>query len=176
MKTYYHGTRDKLAYLIARDGLKSSSKSHQVTGLWMTEDCEWALNWGVTPFDTFPGCAFIVQADKAELRQNNDIGAKKAVASAKSGGQVVPNIILESIVFRIPSKPWDDHRQKLVEAIKEAISNHYTLVYNKQNGVRQRQTEILDVCTHRYSCFNLAMCAQYSFGRRQPNQQPISPC
>ena len=85
---YRHGTRGQIALLIARDGLKSSGRSHNVIGAWLTKSREFALAWGMNSMDVFPGCYVTVPARPDELRANRNIGHGKAVAPASAAGDL----------------------------------------------------------------------------------------
>ena len=151
LSTMYHGTRDKLARLIVHHGLRSSARSHHVVGTWLTTDKAFALNWGVTPMDIFPGCAVHVLADDASLRRNVDIGENKAVAEAPARGELSEILILKAVTFRIPSEAWNKYREDLDEAVKADIKTHN---HWDACGLSQLHKEFMDLFMHRYSCFS----------------------
>jgi len=82
-ETLYHGTRAGVLCLILRDGLCASPKSHNVTGVWLTEDLEWGFHWGRTPLDEFPGCVVEVEVT---LHGETDKSAA-AISSPGSDGR-----------------------------------------------------------------------------------------
>ena len=148
----FHGTRERIARLIMRDGLQSSGRSHGVIGTWLTEEREFALRWGATPFDIFPGCAIHVIADAAQLRRNREIGKKKAVAQAEARGSLSEYIALQAITFRIPGAAFTAYRLELTNTLRQDIELRF-----RKKIVKQRFAELLDLLVHRYSCFSCCL-------------------
>ena len=97
-------------------GLRSSPKSHNVTGVWLKEDLEWGFYRGRTPLDEFPGC--VVEVEVGSVRRNRRIGRGKAVLEAMAQGQV-PDAERKAVHLQIPSEDWVTFVKDLRTAIWE---------------------------------------------------------
>ena len=151
----YHGTRPDLALLILRDGLRSSQCSHGVIGAWTCESAEYPLEWGVTPWDKFPGCFITlgIPPDQ-EIRKNRRIGAGRAVVTAASALEIVGAEIL-CLTFRIPSIEWSRVQSALRDMIRSIVVREVGSVVGKP-GQKEYVKQILGLCSSRFSCYAIA--------------------
>ena len=66
----FHGTRSSILPLILIQGLRSSKRSHGVTGVWMTKQRSFCYEWLFIPFELFAGAAVHPgRADRAEQEE-----------------------------------------------------------------------------------------------------------
>ena len=115
-QTVYHGTRSGSLCLTARDGLRSSGRSLNITGLWFTDKVKFGLKWGRTPLDVFLGC--VIEAQVAQLRRNSNIGRNRAVLETQFAGEPT-DADLKAVHLQIPSQEWFE----FVSGLKSAITD-----------------------------------------------------
>ena len=117
-----HGSRPPLVPLICRKGINGTSLSHGVVGLWCTElaNKAYASQWRRTPFDRFPGSYIKLLADTNVLRRNQRIQRGRVVVQhdPRTDGFYV---ILQAVVFEIPSKEYEKWQLKIRQTITDAI-------------------------------------------------------
>ena len=159
-ETLYHGTRAGVLCLILRDGLRSSPKSHNVTGVWLTEDLEWGFHWGRRPLDEFPGCVVEVEVDS--VRRNRQIGSGKAVLEAMAEGHV-PDAELKAVHLQIPSEDW----VAFVKDFRTAIWEVACAFPGGNSGRRQKNSYLIELTTSRCSCFQVATSAWWKARREK---------
>lgn len=70
----FHGTRSSILPTILMQGLRSSKRSHGVTGVWITTQRGFCYEWGFTPFELFAGAAVHVACPLEQIVKNRRNG------------------------------------------------------------------------------------------------------
>ena len=70
----FHGTRSSILPTILMQGLRSSKRSHEVTGVWITTQRGFCYEWGFTPFELFAGAAVHVACPLEQIVKNRRNG------------------------------------------------------------------------------------------------------
>ena len=114
----FHGTREVVLKSILTNGLRSSSRSHKVVGLWLNDHRESAVQWNTSLLDASPFMCCKVRANKLYDRQNSDImqGQDNRRISELKPGMVLPSVIITQIIIGIPHPARSQWRQHLFDA------------------------------------------------------------
>ena len=70
----FHGTRSSILPTILMQGLRSSKRSHGVTGVWITTQRDFCYEWGFTPLELFAGAAVHVACPLEQIVKNRRNG------------------------------------------------------------------------------------------------------
>ena len=159
-ETLYRGTRAGLLCLIVRDGLRSFTRSHGISGLWFTDNVQYGLNWGRTPLDVFPGC--VLEAEVANARRNYRIGKNRADLETNLAGEDT-DADLTVVHLQVPSQKWLDFVLGFRKAIHEVAAD----LDRSSSGSRQKRSYLIELTKSRYSCFALANSAIWTACRQQ---------
>ena len=114
----YHGTREIALKSILFSGLKSSTRSHKVVGLWLNDCQQSAVSWNCSLLDQSPCLCCVVNANPAFDRQNAEImqGQESRRISELRKDMLLPSVLVTDIFVAIPHPDRTTWRKTLFQS------------------------------------------------------------
>ena len=114
----YHGTSEIALKSILFSGLKSSTRSHKVMGLWLNDCQQSAVSWNCSLLDQSPCLCCVVNANPAFDRQNAEImqGQGSRRISELRKDMLLPSVLITDILVAIPHPDRTTWRKKLFQS------------------------------------------------------------
>jgi len=151
----FHGTRQPIIKPILTEGLMSSIRSHDVTGLWANTNLETSLAWTSSIFDIVPSLAVEVVAPISAKRQNRRIKAgnpERMVIELRTD-QTLPALHISAIIVTIPTPTRLQFNSKLKQVMWS--TSEYLRSINTYNPNSLTCLDIMNflwsLCSFRYA-------------------------
>lgn len=164
----FHGTRQPLIPYICKEGLKSSIRSHDVTGLWTNSNVETSLAWTSSIFDSVPSLALEIIAPRYAIRQNRRIksGNPERHVVELYRNQELPAVHIASIIVTLPTIERIQFNAELKNVLNETCKWMIDRSTRSANDINYQKlcTIMLGLCSFRYAYVGTPGALQIDFG------------